>query len=199
MYASLESMRAQSFVAVAYLLFAVSMCGQQVHDQLAGNTVLIIRHAEKPEAGTGLNRQGERRAELYASYFEPFSQGDLRFNVDALYAGSDSENSNRPRLTLEPLSHASGIALHREVGTKEPEKLVTELRTEPHGTHPLIAWRHGQIPALLQAFGADAKTLLPDGRWPDDVYDWVIALRFDETGMLQRQERLQEHLIVSEQ
>ncbi len=191
-------MRIQCFVAIYCLPFVLPLPCQQGHDQLAGNTVLIIRHAEKPVEGQGLSLQGERRAGMYVSYFEPFAEGDLQFNVDALYAGSDSENSSRPRRTLVPLSQAKGMPLHVNVGTKEPGKLVTELRTEPHGSHPLIAWRHGQIPALLQAFGADAQALLPGGKWPDDVYDWVIVLRFDGAGVLKQQERLQEHLSVGQ-
>ena len=169
---------------------------QQLPDQLASNTVLVIRHAEKPDTGAGLTEKGERRAKLYAQYFEPFTEDGLRFKVDDLYAGADSENSIRPRLTLEPLSHATGMPLHVEVGTKDPEKLVRTLRTSVHGAHPLIAWRHGQIPALLQAFGADPAAVLPQGKWPDEVYDWVVVLRFNTAGAPQSEKLLTEHLDV---
>lgn len=166
-------------------------------DHLAGNTLLLIRHAEKPTAGALLNEMGAARAKAYATYFEPFHEGRLRFNVDALYAGSDSANSSRPRLTLEPLSKASGLVLNLKAGTGEPEKLVAELRDEPHGTHPLVAWRHGQIPKLLLAFGADPVKLLPEGKWPDDTYDWVVVLQFDAAGRLVKQERLTEALKIT--
>ena len=58
---------------------------------------------------------------------------------------------------LEPLSKATGMPLHTKVGTKDSEALVLELKTEGHGQHPLIAWRHGDIPSLLTAFGAEAQ------------------------------------------
>ncbi len=160
--------------------------------------MLIVRHAEKPAAGPRLAPEGEIRAKRYAAYFEPFAETGQTFRVDALYAGADSDNSYRPRLTLEPLSRATGMPLHLEAGTKEPEKLVRELRTDLHGSHPLIAWRHGQIPDLLRAFGADAKAMLPDGKWPDEVYDWVILLRFNNTGALQEQQLFHEHLDASD-
>src|ERR1700722_13278609 len=121
---------------------------------LANNTVLIVRHSEKPESGSGLTQMGEARAQLYVKYFQPFQEGGLSVPVDSLYAGADSEKSHRPRLTLEPLSKATGLPIHLKIGTKDSEALVLELKTEAHGRHPLIAWRHGDMPALLTAFGA---------------------------------------------
>ena len=164
---------------------------------LAGNTILIVRHAEKPEVGRELTPAGEARARAYASYFEPFHEQGWNLRVDALFAGTDSDNSVRPRLTLEPISRATGLKLNTSVGTKEPEKLVALLRTQPHGNSPLIAWRHGQIPALLHAFGA-SPTLIPGDKWPDDTYDWVIVLQFDRQGTLQKQELIKEHLTISQ-
>ncbi|HEX3436478.1 MAG TPA: hypothetical protein VHT24_06885 [Pseudacidobacterium sp.] len=175
---------------VGCVITARPLAGEK--DGLAGNTVLIIRHAEKPETGTGLTAQGEARARAYASYFEPFREGDLNFRVDALYAGADSKNSIRPRLTLEPLAHAAGLTLHSDIGTNDPDALVRELREKPHRKHPLIAWRHGQIPALLTSFGVSPQTLLPNGEWPDEVFDWVIVLEFNGDGRLVSQRLLHE-------
>ena len=160
---------------------------------LAGNTVLIIRHSEKPETGRGLTPAGEARARAYISYFEPFHEAGLKFRVDALFAGADSDSSDRPRLTLEPISRATGLKLDTSIPTEDPDKLVASLRTHPHGTHPLIAWRHRQMAELVHAFGASAS-LIPGSRWPDEVYDWVIVLRFDRNGVLEKQERIVENL-----
>ena len=178
------------------LTLSSNAVAQSAHDHLADNTLLLIRHAEKPSAGAMLNEAGAARAEAYTSYFEPFHEGTLRFKVDALYAGADSDNSNRPRLTLEPLSKATGLPLHLDAGTKEPDKLVALLRNDEHGMHPLVAWRHGQIPALLKSFGADPEELLPGGKWPDEVYDWIIVLRFDHAGKLAGESRIVESLHI---
>ncbi len=164
-------------------------------DYLAGNTVLIVRHAEKPVDGRELTPAGEARARAYATYFEPFHEEGWSFRVDELFAGADSANSIRPRLTLEPISRATGLKLQMPAGTKEPDKLVTLLRTQAHGIHPLIAWRHGQIPDLLRAFGA-SQSLIPGDKWPDDTYDWVIVLQFGSDGRLVQQKLLKEHLTV---
>jgi hypothetical protein len=158
--------------------------------------VLIVRHAEKPESGIGLTPQGVARSKLYVKYFSPFQEGDLKLPIDSLYAGADSKNSLRPRLTLEPLSEASGLPLHANISTNDPQGLITELEMQPHGHDPLIAWRHGSIPALLTAFGADPEKLLPNGKWPDSVYDWVIVLHLNSHGKFVSQQLIHEHLQV---
>jgi hypothetical protein len=170
---------------------------QQARNYLANNTVLIIRHSEKPDTGTGLNAAGEARARLYEKYFQPFQEEGLSIQVDSLYAGADSKNSMRPRLTLEPLSKSSGMPLHTNIGTKDSEQLVQQLKTEFHGQHPLIAWRHGEIPALLRAFGASPEKLLPNGQWPDEVFDWVIVLNMGPDGQLVSATRIHQSLKLS--
>lgn len=173
-----------------------SVQAQTAQNYLANNTVLIVRHAEKPVTGTGLTPTGEARAQLYAKYFRPFQEEGLSLSVDCLYAGADSKNSVRPRLTLEPLSKASGLPLHLNVGTKDPEALIHELKTEAHGQHPLIAWRHGEIPALLTAFGVAPEKVLPNGKWPDEVFDWVIVITTGPDGLPVSAKLIHESLTV---
>jgi hypothetical protein len=195
----LYSMRSKfSIVCLTlYMVSSFSVQAQSARNYLADNTVLIIRHAEKPESGTGLTSLGEARAKSYVKYFEPFQEKGLSVHVDSLYAGADSQKSMRPRLTLEPLSKATGLLLHDAVGTKDSEALVRELREEAHGSHPLIAWRHSEIPALLSAFGASSERLLPNGKWPDNVFDWVVVLSFKPDGQLASAKLIQERLKVS--
>jgi hypothetical protein len=188
--------------AVLVLLAACMPCvtsaqAQPAPDYLANNTVLIVRHAEKPAEGIGLTPMGEARAQLYAKYFQPFQEEGLSIAVDCLYAGADSKNSIRPRLTLEPLSKATGLPLHLNVGTRDPEALVHELRTEAHGQHPLIAWRHGEIPTLLTAFGIAPEKVIPNGKWPDDVFDWVIVITTGPDGRPVSAKLIHESLTVA--
>lgn len=161
---------------------------------MANSTVLIIRHAEKnPESGASLTPEGFARASKYAQYFQPFHADDGSvITLNALYAGQDSKSSIRPRLTLEPLSHASRLPLNTEFPTTDPEGLAHALATTQHGDHVLIAWRHGKIPALLKELHADPMRLLPNGVWPDSVYDWVIFLHYDTQGNLDAQRLIHE-------
>jgi hypothetical protein len=82
--------------------------------------------------------------------------------------------------------------LNTQFSTGDPEKLAQALVAEPHGDHVLIAWRHKKIPALLNALGADSAHLLPDGTWPDAVYDWVIFLHFNAAGRVDQQRLIHE-------
>ena len=182
-------------LVIATALCAPLQAATPSRDHLAGNTVLIVRHAEKPVLGRELTKTGEARAQAYIHYFEPFHDGGLNLRVNALYAGADSADSVRPRLTLEPLSSATGLTLDSSVSTKDPAALVGLLRTQMHGNHPLVAWRHGSIPALLTAFGASPE-LIPGGKWPNDVYDWVIVLNFDHSGHLRSQKLVKEIITI---
>lgn len=187
---------------LALAIFTLSSFGSSfaqsraASDYLADNTILIIRHAEKPVEGSGLTPQGEARAHLYATYFAPFREDGLTIPVDGLYAGSDSKSSIRPRLTLEPLSKATGLPLHLDVSSKDPAAMVQLLRTQSHGKYPLIAWRHGEIPALLTAFGASPEQLLPNGQWPSDTFDWVVVLTMNHAGQLSSAKVVHETLQV---
>jgi len=90
--------------AVIFLVLAVD-CGQaKTTSQLKNATVLIIRHAEKPESGKHLSPAGVRRAQAYVDFFNSFTLNSHLVKVDHLFAAKKSKNSDRPSETLLPLS-----------------------------------------------------------------------------------------------
>jgi hypothetical protein len=149
---------------------------------LADATVLIIRHAEKPDSGTGLSPAGEARAQAYVGYFQHLMLNSVAFRPDTLIATADSPNSARERLTLTPLSQALGIPIDLRFSNKDLAGLVHVLTSEAHGKSVLIAWHHGTLPQIIEALGGDPHALLPDGYWPDNVFDTVVVLRYDHDG-----------------
>lgn len=151
---------------------------------LANTVVVIVRHAEKPDDGSGLTPAGQQRANAYVGYFRHFHIDSKLRVPDDLIATADTNHSQRPRLTLEPLSAALKLPIDDRFRTKEVDALAEELQTRPHGKTILICWHHEKIPALLQALGADPGALLPGGEWPDNVYNWVLVLRYDAHGHL---------------
>ena len=159
--------------------------------------ILIIRHAEKPEDGLGLAKEGEHRAKAYTRYFRPYTMEGQPLHLDALYASADTEESQRPRLTLRPLSKTLNLPLSVRYNHKDTEELCDALRKDQAGKHVLICWHHGEIPNLLDDLGVDAKLLLPDGKWPGSVYDWVLQLAFDQDGKLvpERSKRINQQLM----
>jgi hypothetical protein len=151
---------------------------------LANTTVLIVRHAEKPDDGAGLAPLGEKRASAYADYFQNLTVDGRSLRPQTLIATEDSKESMRPGLTLKPLATALNLPLDQRFKDKDYASVVQALQNEAHGQVVLIAWHHGKLDKMLAAFGADPKTLLPDGKWPEDVYDWLFILPFDAQGQL---------------
>jgi broad specificity phosphatase PhoE len=164
---------------------------------LKSATILIIRHAEKPESGSGLSALGEMRAKAYVNYFKNFTNtpDGLPLKINYIFAAADSKASHRPRLTIEPTSRALGLAVDSRFKDKDFQKLANEIRARSHGQAILIAWHHGEIPALVRALGADPETVIPKAKWPDDVFGWAIELRYDADGRLVETKRINENLL----
>jgi hypothetical protein len=160
-------------------------------------TVLIVRHAEKADPGNGLSVRGEQRAAAYASYFDPLRLDGESLQPQRLIATSDSKASERPRLTLTPLSSRLSLPIEQAFADDEVDPLVKSLRKQNQASVVLIAWHHGHIGKLIDAFGGNTKDLLGGKSWRADVYDWMVVLRFDDRGRLieSRSERVQEHLL----
>jgi len=161
------------------------------------SVILIVRHAENPANGHGLSPRGEERAKAYVNYFENFTVDSKRLEPQAVVVAADSKHSHRPRLTVEPFAKAANLPIDNRFADKQPADLATELRANYQGKVILVCWHHGQIPDLLRALGAAPETLLPNGKWPRDVYDWVIMLSFDENGRVipESTRRINEHLL----
>ena len=112
--------------------------------------ILLLRHAEKPDsaADLGLSPKGQIRAAALAIYL-PAMFG----RPSHLVAASQSKDSNRPALTLTPLSDALGIPIDTHFEHDQFKELAHELLGNPHYQDARIAlcWRHGEIPDLARA------------------------------------------------
>ena len=186
------------FIAVLFA-FTQTLAAQS-QDGPKNGTVLIIRHAEDAGSGHGLSPRGQDRAEAYKNYFQNFTVDSKRRKPDAVLVAADSKQSHRPRLTVEPFAKAAKLPIDSRFGNKQPTDLADELRANHQGKVLLICWHHGQIPALLRALGAAPERLLPNGKWPKAVYDWVIVVSYDENGRLvpESTRRISEHLLPGE-
>jgi hypothetical protein len=189
------------FLSLLWLLPTVALAHHDHGDKgtsgLRNVTVLIVRHAEKPAFGTGLSPQGEQRAQAYASWFDPLQLDGQSLLPGRLIATRDSKDSVRPRLTLTPLSQRLGLSIEQPYADADVDKLVKSLRKDNQAPVVLIAWHHGHIDKLIDAFGGDAKAITGRKTWPGDVYDWLVVLRFDADGHLDaaHSQLVQEHLL----
>jgi hypothetical protein len=162
---------------------------------LADATVLVIRHAEKPETGTDLTPTGVARAKAYSNYFHSYQIDGKPVHVDYVFATADSKGSHRERLTVEPLAQSMHLTPDLRFKNKACDELVSAIKAKSYGKTILICWHHGKIPDILTALGADPAKLLPGGKWPGEDFDWVVQLRFDHTGHLADAKTVHEHLL----
>jgi hypothetical protein len=173
-----------ALLLMSVLLLPMAAAAKHDHGGLADTTVLIIRHAEKPQEGSGLTPEGEARAEAYVKYFQRFSVNGESVRPDTLIAAADSSESQRPRLTLEPLGKALGLSIDERFSDKQAKELAKALRSSQHGRYVLICWHHGDIPKLIRELDGNSAELLPKDKWPSNVFGWVVLLRYDHEGRL---------------
>ena len=195
-------MKLSSLLVVAFAaLCLASIPGGPAADKhnppaaLAGATVLLIRHAEKPAHGDGLSPAGVARADAYVNYFENYSiNSSAPIELTALFAAANSSSSHRPVLTLTPLSESLGLPIEAPYKDNDDKKLAELLQSTNHGQSILVCWHQGEMPDLIKALGADPKDVLPGGNWPEDEYGWVIQLQYDADGKVTNAQRIVEDL-----
>ena len=187
-------MKFKLLVCILWALAApVAAFAEPLHD--ANSTIiLVIRHAEQSSDGDGLSSAGEARAKAYVNYFKNFTIDGRLLKLDYVFAAADSRSSHRPRLTVEPTAKELGLTVDTQFKNQQFLELVDKIQSLRQGTNILICWHHGKIPQLLRALGADPEDLLPNGKWPGDVFGWLIELRYDENGDLFESKRIDEHL-----
>lgn len=157
---------------------------------LENAVILVVRHAEDADAGYGLSPTGSARAQACASYFGNLMIDGQPLKLDHIFATRDTKNSHRPRLTVEPTAEKFGLTIDDRFKNRQFQSLVDDIVSWPHGENVLISWHHGKIPQLLRALGADHQKLLPNGKWPDDSFGWLIQLRYDDDGHLFESKRV---------
>jgi hypothetical protein len=173
--------------------------------------ILVVRHAEQDPgslqaAPSGTSRaravlshdlapEGSARAQAYLDYFRTFPMDGQPMRPDCLIAAGDARDNRCPRLTLEPLARAWGLAIDGRFKAREVTDLVRELRSRPHGRVILIAWQSGEIPGLLRALGVDPARVLPGGTWPEAVCNWVLQLNCDAQGRVAEAMAFNENLL----
>ena len=169
-------------------------------------TVFLVRHAEKPDKGSELAPEGSARAQKYVQYFQNQVRYDgqpIRWNY--LFASAESDKSNRPFLTIEPLSEAIGVKIDSDLKNKHFKDLVQELKKNDgnkfDNANVLICWHHGEILDLASALGANQEDLPQSahwpGKWPKKAYGWLLKIYYKPDGTLDRQhtEAVNEHLM----
>lgn len=169
-------------------------------------TVFLVRHAEKLDGGNELAPEGFARAQRYVQYFQNQVKYDgkpIRWNY--LFASAESDKSDRPFLTIQPLSDAIGVKIDDEFKNKHFKDLAKELEKNRenkfNNSNVLVCWHHGEILDLASAIGAN-QVELPESahwpaKWPKDAYGWLLKIYYEPDGTLDREhtDAINEHLM----
>lgn len=95
---------------------------------------------------------------------------------DGTGGNSNDTTSHRPLETVTPLAAALGLTINDHYADKAFPGLATEITTNPmyDGRVVLVAWHHGNLPALAKALGAID---VPDP-WPPTTFDWLWEIDY---------------------
>jgi len=171
----------------AMLLIGIGWAGAPVHAQ---ETIVAIRHAEKPAGGLGqLTCQGLNRAlALPKILIGRFGRPDAIFAPDPADQVNDGSNHQysyvRPLMTIEPTAIALGMPVNAQIGFMDISRLQSVL-TAPAYAHGLIfvAWEHGMLNQfagqMLKSYG-DNPAEVPT--WPNSDYDRIYIFKIRQDG-----------------
>lgn len=151
----------------------------------AQETIVAIRHAEKPKAGLGqLNCQGLNRALALPQVLIPrYGRPAAIFAPDPAEQVSDRSQTLysylRPLITIEPTAIALGMPVNAQIGFTDIVRLQTEV-TAPAYANALvyISWEHLLLnefaQQMLRSYGKDVSAV-PD--WPNSDYDRIYIFK----------------------
>ena len=147
-------------------------------------TIVCIRHGEKPPGGRGqLNCRGLNRAlalpdVLLGKYGTP--QYIFAPNPSQIADGNPDYYYVRPLVTIEPTAIRCGLPVNTRFGFKEIGPLEKELQQPKYRNATIfVAWEHLLLDQfaknMIKDNGADQKAV-PD--WPGNDYDTIFVFKF---------------------
>jgi hypothetical protein len=179
---------------VAALSWSVPLVGGKAEQtEKAVETIVFIRHGEKPEGGFGqLNCQGLNRALALAPIIaKSFGRPDAIFAPNPSRPKEDAGRLYdyvRPLATIEPTAIWFGLPVDVSLDFQDKEGLQAALenrRMPDHNVFVFVAWEHRQIApivrALLAAHGADAEMVKKVQDWDRKDFDSMYVVTISET------------------
>ncbi len=188
-----------TIVSFVLVLFLLSSCSSISNDALKihsnsnkdTQTIVIVRHAEKPKEGLGqLSVIGLKRSLLLPEFFKNnFAKADYIFAPNPAIKHFEYHGDKkwycyvRPLATIEPTAITLGLPVDTTLGLNDSEQLVDELlASKYHNSTIYIAWEHSKIvdiaEELLKKMHA-TDVVIPT--WNGDNFNMVFVFTIDWT------------------
>lgn len=172
-------------IGVGLILGLLLCCSQML---VAQETIVAIRHAEKPPASLGqLSCQGLNRALALPKVLIP------RFGRPAaIFAPDPGDEVNvvdghgysyvRPLVTIEPTAIELVMPVNTEIGYRDIGALQAAVTASKyHDSLVFISWEHGKLndfaKLMLRTYGENPDAV-PD--WPNSDYDRIYVFKINE-------------------
>lgn len=171
---------------------AAHRAGAQTNAASSVETLVCIRHGEKPPGGLGqltcrgLNRSLALPKVLLGKYGtpqfifapNPTQKVDVKDKVKGVYYYV------RPLATIEPTAIRCGLPVNTEFGYKEIKGLESELAKPPYQNATVfIAWEHGLLDdfarEMVGKFGGKTNQVPP---WPGKDFDTIFLMKITRSG-----------------
>ena len=162
----------------------ILLAAPAVFAEPAKQTIVVVRHGEKPPKGLGqLTCQGlQRSLRLPAWLAERFPPPDAIYapdpSVKATEIHGDGQRYDyvRPLVTIAPTAISLGLPVNTQLPFNDSGRLADELLAERYRDATLyVAWEHLQImnfaQVVLRRLNSGAE--VPD--WPNSDYDTVFV------------------------
>ena len=149
-------------------------------------TLVFLRHAEKPQGGLGqLNCQGLNRAlDLATLLPEKFGKAQYVFAADPTRNVEEGELDNsysyiRPLMTISPSAIKLGLPVNIDFAANDTSDLADELLHDRyHNSIIYTAWSHGYLPELINKVAEEAvgqkRPITED--WASSDFDSLYVL-----------------------
>jgi hypothetical protein len=178
-----------TMAATAIPLSILLLSGTSAYSDDAVETVILVRHGEKPDRGLGqLNCKGLNRAlALPPVIAKVFGRPEAIFAPDPSEQKRDAGESYdyvRPLATIEPTAIAFGLPVHASLGVSDTDGLRAALEQPLYrNALVLVAWEHKRIETiargLLADYGGD-QALVP--RWDANDFDSIYVVTIANAG-----------------
>lgn len=175
-------------VLLALILVAFTMTARADAPTNSVETIVCVRHGEKPKAGLGqLTCRGLNRAlalpnVLLGKYGSP--QFVFAPNPTQKVDSGGTYYYVRPLMTIEPTAIRCGLPINTEFGYKEIKGLEGELAKNKYKNATIfVAWEHVLLDdfarEMVRQYGGNPKEV-PE--WPGKDYDSIFLLKITRSG-----------------